>query len=133
MKLLPDIQHSWPTAFNIIPEEFNFWKKAGAYIFYVVMEETLHRFLLLGLFTVWLGMGWAIMLTSLIYSLSHLIMFKWPMIVVTFCLGLILAAIYTQYSGIVGERVGYLFCVGIHWGFGMVAFLTGWMNKWKRE
>ena len=116
-----------------IPPEYNFWKKAGVYIVSVFLEETIYRFLLLGLFSVLLGVGWAIMITTLIFALSHLLMFKWEMVIVAFCLGLILSAIYTQYSGIVGERVGYLFCVLIHFCVGMVGYLAGFMDDWIRK
>ena len=116
-----------------IPPEYNFWKKAGVYIVSVFLEETIYRFLLLGLFSVLLGVGWAIMITTLIFALSHFLMFKLEMVIVAFCLGLILAAIYTQYSGVVGERVGYLFCVLIHFGFGMIGYLAGWMDDWLKK
>ena len=121
------------SAFLEVPQEFNFWKKAGVYIIAVFLEETIHRFLLLGFLSVWLGVGWAIMVTTIIFAVSHFLMFKLPMVIVAFCLGLILSAIYTQYTGIVGERIGYLFCVLIHFCIGMVGYLAGFMDKWIKK
>lgn len=87
----------------------------------VIFEETVFRFLLFGLLRVWIGSIWAIVISAGIFALCHLFQFRLKMMLVALGLGLMLAVMYNCFSGVVGERVGLMVCIG-----------ERWLERWKR-
>lgn len=98
----------------------------------VIMEETLFRFLLFGLLRVWIGSIWAIVISAGIFALCHFLHFRLKMVLVALGLGLVLGIVYACWSGAVGERIGYMVCVIIHYSLCRIGQEKGWLDRWKR-
>ena len=99
------------------------------YLKEVVLEEVVFRVWLFGLFGL-VGGFWALLIPSmLLYGLAHFILFRWPMVVASALLGLVLGLIIIY----VACPLDLLLCVILHFVVGIMAWKLKLTDKWKRQ
>ena len=100
-------------------------EKAFWYIKQVCFEETLFRVIILG----FLPCNLMLVVSSLIYAMSHLILFKWQFALMTLPLGLFLGWTYLALPC----PVNFVVVVVIHFAVGSLAYAVGLTNKWEKK
>lgn len=114
--------------FRIKPRNFILSKQ----LMEVIFEETLFRYLLLGLLLIYFNAVLGIMVSSVVFALVHFLKFKLKMVLVALGLGLVLGIVYACWSGAVGERIGFMVCVIIHYSLCKIGQEKGWLRRWRK-
>ena len=94
-----------------------------------LMEEMLFRALALWIFPNLFGV---LMFSCLIYSLVHLIKFKWYILAPCFVFGFVQAFVFAVVSHEFGWTIATLVCTGLHFVIGAVSWDL-FLCKWTRQ
>lgn len=105
------------------------FNEAEFYAKQVLLEEVIFRlwgFYLVAYFTNNLV---AICVTTIVWSLAHLILFKWQMVIATLILGFILGYIMICFNPVIGLFLVFL----IHYIVGVLGYKLKIINKWQKD
>jgi membrane protease YdiL (CAAX protease family) len=100
------------------------------YLKQVCSEEVLFRLILCWGISSYTGNYLAILLSSVVYGLSHFILFRWQMVVASVMLGVILGKIFLSIDNVI---LALIVVVVIHYIVGTACVLLGLTSKWSRK